>query len=210
MVLKNLARLSHQNIAYLPLLLEGVQSSADGIRAKSIFVLGTPTYASPEVTAILRNAVSDSSVEVRRSAIYLLVHGGDRTDEVGTVLGSADGTADVTMALLLQLAKERWSPEVRRLALLDLGETKSTDPEVIAALTAGLKDGNADVRLQAAESIALMGERAEPAKATLLAIWNASRVVLHEKGEDSLDDDTFFYEAIREALWHLGVKPPAD
>jgi HEAT repeat protein len=61
--------------AYLPVLLMGLKSDNPKVTAGSVRLLAGASYASPEVTAAIRAATSDSAPDVRANAAAALVAG---------------------------------------------------------------------------------------------------------------------------------------
>jgi HEAT repeat protein len=191
--------------AYLPVLLEGTKSANPQLRAESVNLLRERIYASPEVTAVLRNrATLDPSEVVRINAVRALV-----TERKGAVVGipvgTDDGTDNETIALLVTLLKGHdW--QVRKMAAEALGNAKSSSPEVLAALLEALKDPESnDVQVAAANAFFAIGEPARAAaEPALRAILNAHNQLVQANGKFTEEDRNFAYEAWF-ALEEMGI-----
>jgi HEAT repeat protein len=164
----------YEDPAYLPILLRGLKSGDTKVRAGSISMLGGPTYASPEVTAALRQAASSWISDDRQSAAAALVDGGYGPDKKGTVAGAGTAAADASVATLVKLTRD-WDSSVRRTAAESLGRSRDGSPEVVAALRKSLKDSDEDVREAAADALGAIGKPAKAAVPDLWNIWNDSR-----------------------------------
>ncbi|HSS78065.1 MAG TPA: HEAT repeat domain-containing protein [Thermoanaerobaculia bacterium] len=175
------------NLAYLPILLLGATSANEDLRGRSVEMLGSPIYSSPEAVAAIKKATSDWSEGVRWSAGQALVAGGYSSTEAGSVAGSDTGAAKESVANLLKLLRDR-SDMVRQEAAESLGRLKLGSPEVVAALREALKDSDNDVRTEAAGALGAIGKPAKDAVPQLWTIWNDSRKIVERTGLKALKD----------------------
>lgn len=187
---------------YLPILIAGTTSDRASVRSTSVGLLGTSTYASPEVTAIVRRmATSDENEDVRISATHSLVSR-EPGRFGGNPLGAAEGTGDETIALLVTLLQGH-DAGVRKMAADALGDARVNTPKVIGLLIDRLQDPDNDVRSSAANALGQIGKPASAAKPALLAIWHHYIDVLKPSGKASSQDQDLA-RAVFEALAEMG------
>ena len=193
------------NIAYLPVLLVGARSNDDDVRAQSINRLGDGVYRNPAVQALLVDAVFDPADDVRLNAVQSLVVGGE-TFAPGTVFGAGLGSENPTVALLLGLLHDP-SYDIRAQAATDLGQIKSSAPEVVAALAQGAGDLDPDARLAAVDALQRIGPAASAAAPALRAIWEANRPTVVAK-DDAGRPDTHYVDQVHDALAEIEAPAP--
>jgi HEAT repeat protein len=180
-------KVTMKGFAYLPVFLAGANSANYEVRYKSINNLGTDTYASREVSAVIRSATSDPVGVVRQVAIESLVDGGGSAS-LGTVEGSADGTAGETMALLMTLLSDR-DAGIRSTAVETLSRTQTSDPAVIAALVKHLKDPDYNVRTAAAKAMGVMKiSTPEVIAALVVCLKDPDRYTVKEAAANALGE----------------------
>jgi len=189
---------------YLPVLLKGARSATSKVRSGSVNLLGAGIYASPEVTGLLRDrAVSDPSEDVRMNAVQSLVTGGEGSAP-GIPAGTAEGTADETIALLVKLVKiTDW--QVAKIAAEALGCAKNSSPEVINALIATSRNGAPDARVAAVRALGSIGPPASAALPTLTAALQDYQAA-KAKG-DVTSEQSEFGGAVEWAIRDIGAKP---
>ncbi len=194
---------------YLPVLLEGTRSSNPRVRSISVNLLGASVYAGPEVTPVLRKlATQDPNETVRLNAVQSLVTGGDGRDP-GVPAGTAEGTGQETIDLLMQLAQGH-DGQVRQTAIEALRDARHQSPEFLAALVAAMKDPENDVRKAAVRSFATIGGPAVVAgEGPLKSAWSDYLKARDSKSKIS-DEDLDYYQTVWWALVEIGQRPNED
>lgn len=149
-------------------------------------------------------ATSDENEDVRMNATHSLVSRkpGDFT---GNPVGTAEGTGDETVALLVTLLQGH-DAGVRKTAADALGDARVSTPKVIGLLIDSLQDPDNDVRSSAANSLGEIGKPALAAKPALLAIWQHYIDVVKPSGKASSADQDLA-RSVYSALVGLGEEP---
>lgn len=171
--------LIHIGMAAVPHLQNALNDPNVSIRTRAARILKEfVPFARTTIPALL-SASGDPSAEVRREVAVSL----------GTLLGNAPHSSlgDEPISVLLELAGDR-SETVRAAAMQALGRVGMMTRQVLSVLNAGLRDGSALVRLEAAKSLWEFRESETSVVTVLIDVlrteerWRAA-YVLGEMGE---------------------------
>jgi HEAT repeat protein len=161
----------------LPRLIDSLRDTSSEARARAAEALGQMGPAAMDAAPCLRNRLSDESRRVRiQSALALALIDDRERVNCGTVLteafsgatgderwlvvwalGRAGFCGSAEVSLLVGALESDQSPAVRAMAAETLGALKDATDEILAALTASLRDGDWRVRLAAVRAFCGQG-----------------------------------------------------